>query len=326
MLIGTGCSVPGIMASRTIENDNDRRMTIMLTPFIPCGAKLPVFAMFIALLFPNDTWVGPSIYIIAIVAVIFSGIVLKKTKRFAGDPAPFVMELPNYKLPRFKGVAIHMWEKAKSFIKKAGTIIFIACVVIWFLQSFNLSFVYVGADRIDESILAAIGGALRWIFIPLGFGDSWAPAVASITGLVAKEVVVATFTTVGSVTPIMFTQVSAFAFIVFTIFGPPCFAAIGTMRRELGNAKSTIFAICYQLGFAYIFAMLVNLIGGLIFAGTPAMVPQQLDVSLMEEASEGAVINGDIVLIIFAAILVIALAFIIVNKVRGRKKYAAASK
>lgn len=326
MLIGTGCSIPGIMASRTIENEKDRNMTIMLTPFIPCGAKLPVFAMFIAMLFSDQAWVGPSVYIISIIAVIVSGIILKGTKRFAGDPAPFVMELPDYKLPTLKGVVIHMWEKAKSFVKKAGTVIFVACAVLWFLQSFNFSLQYLGADGIADSMLASIGGALRWIFVPLGFGGSWAPAVASITGLVAKEVVVATFASVGSAVPITFTQVTAFAFMVFTIFAPPCFAAIGAMHREFGSWKWTIFAISYQFGFAYIAAFLVNTLGSLFLKGTAATTPRVLDISLMEEASETAVINGDIVLIVFGVLIVIGLAVAIINKLSSSNKYAEVSK
>nr|WP_122012231.1 ferrous iron transport protein B [Maliibacterium massiliense] len=320
MLIGTGCSIPGVMASRTIENEKDRKMTIMLTPFIPCGAKLPVFAMFIALVFPDQPWVGPAIYLIAIVAVILSGIILKHTRRFSGDPTPFVMELPEYKLPRLKGVAIHMWERARSFIKKAGSIIFIACALLWVLQNFNFAFQYIGAERIDESILAGIGNAIRWIFIPLGFGDTWAAPVATVTGLIAKEVVVATFASVGSVTPIVFTQVTAFAFMIFTIFAAPCFAAIGAMHREFGNWKDTLFAICYQTGTAYVLAMLVNLVGGWIFSGTPATAPQALDIGAMEEAAEGAIINGDIVLYVFGAVLLIALAIIFINKVRGGRR------
>lgn len=326
MLIGTGCSIPGIMASRTIENEKDRNMTIMLTPFIPCGAKLPVFAMFIAMLFSDQAWVGPSVYIISIVAVIVSGIILKGTKRFAGDPAPFVMELPDYKLPTLKGVVIHMWEKAKSFVKKAGTVIFVACAALWFLQSFNFSFQYLGADGIADSMLASIGGALRWIFVPLGFGGSWAPAVASITGLVAKEVVVATFASVGSAVPITFTQVTAFAFMVFTIFAPPCFAAIGAMHREFGSWKWTIFAISYQFGFAYIAAFLVNTLGSLFLKGTAATIPRVLDISLMEEASETAVINGDIVLIVFGVLIVIGFIVAIINKLSSSNKYAEVSK
>ncbi len=326
MLIGTGCSIPGIMASRTIENEKDRKMTIMLTPFIPCGAKLPVFAMFIAMMFPKETWVGPSMYLISISMVILSGIILKKTRRFSGDPAPFVMELPNYKLPRLKGVTIHMWEKAKSFVKKAGTVIFVACTALWILQNFSFSLQYVGADRIDESMLATIGHALRWIFIPLGFGDSWAPVVASLTGLVAKEVVVATFASVGSVVPITFTQVTAFAFMMFTLFAAPCFAAIGSMKKEFGSWRSTLFAVGYQTGIAYVSAFLVNSIGGIIFRGTSAVEPKVLEISLMESAAENSVINGDIVLIIFGVMLAAALAIGIINKVRGRNKYVEPSR
>lgn len=320
MLIGTGCSIPGVMASRTIENERDRRMTIMLTPFIPCGAKLPVFAMFIALIFPEETWVGPSMYLIGIVVAIISGLILKRTKSFKGDPAPFVMELPEYKVPRAKGVLLIVWERAKSFIKKAGTIIFIACTVIWILQNFSLSFEYLGGERVDESILAAIGGVVRYIFIPLGFGDSWAPAAAAFTGMVAKEVVVATFTSVGSVIPIAFTQVTAFAFMIFTLLAAPCFAAIGAIHREMGSWKWTLKAILYQTGVAYVLAMLVNLVGGLIFSNSAAVAPRVLDTALLEEASEGSVINGDIVLIVFGAILVLALIIGIVSRVRSSRQ------
>lgn len=322
MLIGTGCSIPGIMASRTIENDRDRKMTITLTPFIPCGAKLPVFAMFIAMIFSEQTWVGPAIYMISIAMVIMSGILLKRSERFAGEPAPFVMELPTYKLPRFKGVAIHMWEKAVSFVKKAGTVIFVACATIWFLQSFSFSMEYLGSERVDESILASIGHAVRWVFIPLGFGDSWAPAVATITGLVAREVVVATFASVGSVIQIAFTQVTAFSFMIFIMFAAPCFAAIGAMRKEFGNWKMTFYAIGYQTGVAYLSAFLVNVLGNMIFKGTQAVEPKILDISLMEAASENTVINGDIVLIVFGAILIIALAIGIFGKIRNSRQYA----
>ena len=320
MLIGTGCSIPGVMASRTIENERDRRMTIMLTPFIPCGAKLPVFAMFIAMMFREQTWVGPSIYLIAITAVIISGIMLKKTKLFSGQPAPFVMELPTYKLPRIKGVTIHMWEKAKSFVIKAGTVIFAACAILWILQNFSFTG-YVGSDAIETSILAQFGDAVKWVFIPLGFGDSWAAPVAAITGLIAKEVVVATFASVGSSVPILFSQVTAFAFMMFILFSAPCFAAIGAMRREFGNWKWTFIAVAYQTGFAYIVALLVNVIGNLVLKGTNAVVKTTLDIGIMEEASEGAVVNGDIVLIIFGALLVIGLVIAIVSKIQSSKEY-----
>jgi len=321
MLIGTGCSIPGIMASRTIENEKDRKMTIMLTPFIPCGAKLPVFAMFIALMFPNASWVGPSMYLIGISAVIFSGIILKRTKLFAGDPAPFIMELPNYKLPRLKGVAIHMWEKGKSFIKKAGTIIFVACVAIWFFQSFSFSLEYLGTERIEESMLASIGESIRWVFIPLGFGDTWAASVASVTGLIAKEVVVATFVSVGSAIPIEFTQVTAFAFMIFTLFAAPCFAAIGAIKAEMGSWKWTLIAIGYQTGIAYVAAFLINVVGSFLFRGTDATVRKVLDISRMEEVSENAVVNGDIVLMIFGALIAISLVIIVINKLKSVKKY-----
>lgn len=321
MLIGTGCSIPGIMASRTIENERDRRMTIMLTPFIPCGAKLPVFAMFIAIMFSQHAWVGPSMYLIGIGMVILSGVVLKRTKAFKGDPAPFVMELPEYKAPRIKGVLIHMLEKAKSFIIKAGTIILIVLVILWVLQNFSVTQGYLAGENIDDSILADIGNALKWIFIPLGFGDSWAMPVAAITGLAAKEAVVATFVSIGSVIPIMFTQVTAFAFMVFTLLSAPCGAAIGAMKREFGSWKWTTFAVIFQTGLAYVMAMLINLIGSAVLHGTPATVPTALDVGVLEEASEGSVVEGDITLIIFGILLAVAVVVIIVNNIRRRKRY-----
>lgn len=320
MLIGTGCSIPGIMASRTIENERDRRLTILLTPFIPCGAKLPVFAMFIAMMFRDQTWIGPSIYLIAISTVILSGILLKKFRWFAGDPSPFVMELPTYKLPKVKSVTIHMWEKGKSFIKKAGTIIFAACAIIWFLQNFSFSG-YVGPEAIDDSILAQFGNAIKWIFVPLGFGDTWAAPVAAVTGLVAKEVVVATFASVGSVVPIMFSQVTAFGFMMFTLFAAPCFAAIGSMKREFGSWKWTLFAIGYQTGLAYVVALLVNLIGGLIFKGTSVATKVALDIGIMEEAAEGAVVEGDITLYLFGALLIIGLLIGVASKITSTRNY-----
>ncbi len=284
MLIGTGCSVPAVMASRTIENENDRKMTIMLTPFIPCGAKLPVFALFVAMVFSESTWVGPSMYLVGIVMVILSGLILKRTKLFKGKPAPFVMELPAYKPPRVKGVLIHMWEKGKSFIIKAGTVIFIACAVLWFLQSFSFSFQYLAPEQIDQSILASIGKVIAPIFAPLGFGN-WMSAIASLTGLVAKEVVVSTFALVSAHTPLMFTAVTGYAFMIFTLLAAPCFAAIGAIRREMGNAKWTFIAIGYQTGLAYVMAMLVNLIGSAIFPNLP-LIPIAGEV---EAAGEGAI-------------------------------------
>ena len=319
MLIGTGCSIPGIMASRTIENEKDRKMTIMLTPFIPCGAKLPVFAMFIAMLFSKQSWMGPLMYFLGITMVIVSGIILKRTKRFRGEPAPFVMELPEYRVPRGKGVLIHMWEKGKSFMIKAGTIILVAAVAIWFLQCFSFRFEYLGGEHIENSILAGIGGVFRYLFIPLGFGNSWAAGVASITGLAAKEVVVATFSVVGAATDIVFSQVSAFSFMVFTLLAAPCFAAIGAMRREFGNWRWTFFALLYQTGLAYGLSLLIFQVGRLIFNGTSAMDPVVLDPSAMEEMAEGAVIQGDIVLIIFGVLLALALIIGLWNVVQNAK-------
>jgi ferrous iron transport protein B len=284
MLIGTGCSVPAVMASRTIENENDRKMTIMLTPFIPCGAKLPVFALFVAMIFRESSWVGPSMYLVGIVMVIISGLILKRTKLFSGKPAPFVMELPAYKVPRVKGVLIHMWEKGKSFIIKAGTVIFAACVVLWFLQSFSFSFQYLDPEQIDQSILASIGRVVAPIFAPLGFGN-WMSAMAAITGMVAKEVVVSTFAMLSAHTAVVFTPVTAYAFMVFTLLAAPCFAAIGAIRREMGSWKWTLLAIGYQTGIAYVMATLVNLVGSAIF---PNLTPIQLSGEL-EAVSEGAI-------------------------------------
>jgi ferrous iron transport protein B len=284
MLIGTGCSVPAIMASRTIENENDRKMTIMLTPFIPCGAKLPVFALFVAMVFREASWVGPSMYIVGIVMVIFSGILLKRTKLFGGKPAPFVMELPNYKMPRLKGVGIHMWEKGKAFMIKAGTVIFVACAVIWFLQSFSFSFQYLEPEQINESILAGIGRFLAPVFAPLGFGN-WESSVAAVTGLVAKEVVVSTFALISANTLIAFTAVTAYAFMVFTLLAAPCFAAIGAIRREMGGWKWTFIAIGYQTGLAYVMATLVHLFGRMLFPNSEAI---QLGGEI-EAAGEGAI-------------------------------------
>jgi ferrous iron transport protein B len=272
MLIGTGCTVPAIMASRTIENLRDRRMTIMLTPFIPCGAKLPVFALFVGVFFPNNTFVGPSMYLIGILAIIVSGILLKRTRLFAGDPAPFVMELPSYHMPRLKGVLIHMWDRGKAFIKKAGTIIAVASAGIWILQSTSWGFQMVEPDA---SILASLGRILAPVFRPLGFGF-WEAAVATITGLLAKETIVATLgilVGVGEVTENdpnlilrisqLFTPLSAYAFMIFTLFAAPCAAAIGATRREMQSARWTWIAILFQTGIAYLAALLVFQIGSL---------------------------------------------------------------
>ncbi len=274
MLIGTGCSVPAIMATRTIENQRDRRMTIMLTPFIPCGAKLPVFALLVGAFFPNSAWIASSMYAIGILGVIFSGILLKKTKPFAGDPAPFVMELPAYHLPRAKGVFIHMWDRGKQFIKKAGTIIAVASAVIWILQSTSWSLQLV---ETQASILASIGRFIAPVFAPLGFG-SWEVTVATLTGLLAKETIVATFGivlglgTVAQGDPSLitsigayFTPLSAYSFMIFTVFAVPCVAAIAATRREMQSARWTWAAISFQFGIAYIAALLVYQVGSLFF-------------------------------------------------------------
>lgn len=274
MLIGSGCGVPAIMATRTIENEKDRRMTIMTTTFIPCGAKLPIIALFAGALFPESSWVAPSAYFIGVAAIIISCLFLKRTKPFAGDPAPFVMELPQYHIPAAKGVLLHMWERAKAFMIKAGTIIFVSCAVIWFLQSFDWHLQMVDAE---ESILASIGRVIAPLFIPLGFGN-WQSAVGAVTGLVAKENVVATLGVLYGIgeaaeddpallTQIAqsFTQASAYAYMVFNLLCAPCFAAIGAVRREMMSAKWTWATILYQTGLAYIVSMLIYQIGSRIF-------------------------------------------------------------
>ena len=272
MLIGTGCGVPGIMASRTIENERDRRMTIMTTTFIPCGAKVPFIAMIAGAIFGGSALVATSAYFIGMAAIIVSGIMLKKTKMFAGDPAPFVMELPAYHVPMPKNVLRSMWERGWSFIKKAGTIILLSTIVVWFTTYFGFTpdgFRMLAEDEIDMSILAKIGNAIAWIFVPLGFG-TWQATVASITGLVAKENIVGTmgilygaggnvYHTLASV----FTGVSAYSFLVFNLLCAPCFAAIGAIKREMNNTKWTWFAIGYQCGFAYVVALMINQFGRL---------------------------------------------------------------
>lgn len=273
MLIGSGCSVPGIMASRTIENEQDRKMTIMLTPFIPCSAKMPVFVLFAAALFPEESWVGPSMYFWGIAMVIFSGILLKKTAAFGGEPAPFVMELPQYRLPTIKGVMIHMWERARSFIVKAGTVIFVASALVWGLQTFDFSLTMVEPE---ESMLATIGMTIAPIFSPMGFGN-WQAAFAAVSGFLAKEVVVSTFAVLAGLGEVaeedpnlvqviqtMFTPASAYAFMVFTLLASPCFAAIGAIRREMGSWKWTFAALAYQTGLAYVMATLIYQIGSRI--------------------------------------------------------------
>ena len=281
MLIGTGCGVPAVMASRTIENERDRRMTIMTTTFIPCGAKLPIIGLIAGALFDNAGWVATSAYFIGMAAIIISGIMLKKTKMFSGEPAPFVMELPAYHLPTVSNVLRSMWERGWSFIKKAGTIILLSTVVLWFLQSFgfeNGSFGMI--EELDNSVLAKIGGVIAPIFAPLGWGD-WKAAVAAVTGLIAKENVVATFGTLfhfggeisengdeiwGLMTS-SFTALSGYSFLVFNLLCAPCFAAIGAIKREMNNPKWTAFAIAYQCLFAYAVSLIIYQFG-LLFTGS----------------------------------------------------------
>jgi ferrous iron transport protein B len=273
MLISSGCGVPGIMSTRTMENDRDRKMTIMLTTFIPCSAKLPIIALIAGALFGGASWVAPAAYFLGIAMIIICGIILKKTKLFSGDPSPFVMELPQYHIPSFKGVLMHMWERGKSFIVKAGTIIFVSCAAIWFLQSFNWSLEMVEAG---DSILASLGNIIAPIFAPLGFGN-WQSAVATVTGLVAKENVVGTFgvlygiadaaeddpALVGNVAA-MFTTASAFGFVAFNMLCAPCFAAIGAIRREMGSWKWTWITLGFQTFTAYIVALLINQVGSFL--------------------------------------------------------------
>ena len=281
MLIGTGCGVPGIMASRTIENDRDRKMTIMTTTFIPCGAKLPIIALFAGALFGGASWVAPSAYFVGIAAIICSGIILKKTKMFAGDPAPFVMELPAYHMPTVINVLRSMWERGWSFIKKAGTVILLSTIFIWFTSSFGFvdgSFGMV--EDLSDGLLAVIGRGIAWIFAPLGWG-SWQAAVAAITGLVAKENVVGTFGILFGFAEVAedgqeiwgtmaqtFTAVSAYSFLVFNLLCAPCFAAIGAIKREMNNAKWTWFAIGYQTVLAYAVSLCIYQLGTWFTTGT----------------------------------------------------------
>lgn len=282
MLIGSGCGVPGIMASRTIENDRDRKMTIMTTTFIPCGAKLPIIGLIAGALFGGAWWVAPSAYFVGIAAIICSGIILKKTNMFAGDPAPFVMELPAYHMPTVGNVLRSMWERGWSFIKKAGTIILLSTILVWFTSYFGWvdgQFRMLDDMELDHSILAAIGNAISWIFIPLGWGD-WRSAVAAITGLVAKENVVGTFGILygfaevaeegeeiwGSLAGSM-TAVAAYSFLVFNLLCAPCFAAMGAIKREMNSAKWFWFAIGYQTVLAYAVALCVYQIGSLVTTG-----------------------------------------------------------
>ena len=284
MLIGSGCGVPGVMASRTIENDRDRKMTIMTTTFVPCGAKLPIIAMIAGAFFGNSGWVSTSCYFVGIAAIICSGIILKKTKMFAGDPAPFVMELPAYHWPTVSNILRSMWERGWSFIKKAGTIILLSTIILWFLMSFGWEGGSFGmVEELNESILSKIGTAIAWIFAPLGWtkaGEGWKMAVAAVTGLIAKENVVATFGMLygfaevaengaeiwGNLAAAM-TPIAAYGFLVFNLLCAPCFAAMGAIKREMNNTKWFFFAIGYQCGLAYIVSLCIYQIGTLVTGG-----------------------------------------------------------
>ena len=280
ILIGTGCGIPGIMASRTIESDRDRKMTIITTTFIPCGAKLPIIALIAGAMFDGAWWVGPSAYFVGIAAIICSGIILKKTKMFAGDVAPFVMELPSYHMPTVGSILRSMWERGWSFIKKAGTIILLATIFVWFASSFGWSDGSFGMVEMDESILAAIGNAIAWVFIPLGWGE-WRSAVAAVTGLIAKENVVGTFGILYGFAEVAedgaevwgqlaasYSVLSAYSFLIFNLLCAPCFAAMGAIRREMNNARWFWFAIGYQCVFAYVVSMCVYQLGMLFTAGS----------------------------------------------------------
>lgn len=281
MLIGTGCGVPAVMASRTIESDRDRKMTIMTTTFIPCGAKMPIIGLIAGAIFHGASWVAPSAYFVGMAAVIVSGIMLKKTKLFAGDPAPFVMEMPAYHMPRAINVLRSMWERGSSFIKKAGTIILLSTIVLWFLQGFGWEKGAFGmVDDIDHSILSSIGQTFAWIFSPLGWGD-WKAAVASVTGLIAKENLVATFGQLYGFAEVAeegnefwgqlsasFTPLAAYSLMIFNLLCAPCFAAMGAIKREMNNTKWFLIAIGYQCGFAYVCSLIVYQLGSLINGGS----------------------------------------------------------
>jgi ferrous iron transport protein B len=280
ILIGTGCGIPGLMASRTIESDRDRKMTIITTTFIPCGAKLPVIALIAGALFNGEWWVAPSAYFTGMAAIVCSGVILKKTPLFSGNPTPFVMELPAYHIPTVSSVLHSMWERGWSFVKKAGTIILVSAVGVWFLSSFGfVGGEFVMVEDLSNGFLASIGKSIAWIFAPLGFGE-WKATVAAFTGLIAKENVVGTlgilygFSEVaedgaeiwGSLA-LAFTPLAAYSFLIFNLLCAPCFAAIGAIRREMNNAKWTLFAVCYETGFAYLAALCVYQLGMFFGAG-----------------------------------------------------------
>ena len=298
MLIGTGCGVPGIMASRTIENERDRRMTIMTTTFIPCGAKLPIIALIAAALFGNAWWVAPSAYFLGVAAIVISGIMLKKTKMFSGEPAPFVMELPAYHWPTFSNIMRSMWERASSFIRKAGTIILLSSIIIWAGSKLGVvdgKFMFDVEMDLENSILGIIGNAICWIFAPLGFGNIKA-TIATIMGLVAKEEVVGVF---GVLDFEGMTKLAAYSFLIFNLLCAPCFAAIGAMKREMNNAKWTWFAIAYQCGFAYVISLIVYQLG-MMFTG-----------------------SGNVIGIIFAIIFVAVIAYMLFRPYKESNKLTA---
>ncbi|MBE5731584.1 MAG: ferrous iron transport protein B [Clostridiales bacterium] len=305
MLIGTGCSVPGIMASRTIENERDRHMTIMTTPFMPCGAKLPFIALISGAVFGGAWWVAPSAYFVGMFAIIISGLMLKKTKPFEGEPAPFVMELPPYHLPTVGAVLRSMWERGWSFIKKAGTVILLSTVVIWFLQGFGFidgTFRMLAEEEVDHSILAYVGKGISWLFAPIGFGE-WQKAIATITGLVAKENIVGTLTVLyGDYEGVglVFNSITGYSFLIFNLLCAPCFAAIGATKREMNSAKWTLFALGYQTGFAYIISFVVFHLGNLF---------------------TGNVINGwRIAGVVVAFLLIALLVFMIIRPDKKKKQ------
>ena len=280
ILIGTGCGVPGVMASRTVENERDRRMTIMTTTFIPCSAKLPVIALLAGAMFDGSAWVGWSTYFLGISAIVFSGIVLKKTKMFAGKPAPFVMELPAYHWPRLIDILKSVGERGMSFVKKAGTVILLATILVWFLSRFDFGFNYLPEEDMDSSILAAFGNTLTWLFAPLGWGK-WKAVVAALTGLIAKENVVGTFGTLfhyagaealaesgdqiwPQVKEYFASGVAGYSFLAFNLLCAPCFAAIGAIKREMNNGRWTIFAIAWECFLAYCVSLVIYQLGGLV--------------------------------------------------------------
>ena len=278
MLVATGCGVPGVMATRTIEKESDRRIAIVSTTFMPCSAKLPIIALIAGALFAESGWVAPVCYFIGMAAVIISGVILKKMRFFAGEPAPFIMELPSYHLPRFKSVMLHMWDRARSFVRKAGTIILLSSIIIWFLSSYNLAMQSV---ETENSMLADIGRAIAPLFTPLGWGDQWEAAVGTVTGLIAKENVVSTFGSLyagleessengqefWAVVAAQYTPLAAFSFLLFNLLCAPCFAAIGAIRREMGSIGWTAFAVGYQCALAYATAMVVYQLGSLFSGG-----------------------------------------------------------